>query len=506
MSIVNKYKGMSPAEAAESISKKYKDRDINTISMKSYEMEMKELAKINKVLKLKEQAKQAMQINKENKMQSALGNEFGDPNPNYNMYNFPGSMAGYRGAMTGSTAGQLDNPEIQIGLGATVTKEELEAVRNGANPSEFDKKPEINLNNNPALNGADVGSVKGQIGKVTNDIFTPEEFSKIERNLFTTGNPLRENNSTPIEDFRPERRVVTANGDYPIEQDNSLSTNDNWLKPKVNVPNKLETLNIKEITSNKNKKLPESKLSNDVAEDEKGGFLNWAKNDAYAPALIGQAVNGITNLGLLAGGYNNVDPVTNPEESKIKNLMAGRGINMDAIRERMQGQANVGRDQARGVRSAQVSQALNQNITNSMIGQEAQLGMQEQQINNQYDAEFANVLNNLGMQDVQATNYAEDISARNRGAWETELSGFSKDIADDSKFFTSKKLNDRYNTMMADILNNKYADFGVSRDLGERISNGTYTENDILLLKQNPQTKDLGITLEEQRLKTLGNG
>lgn len=466
MSIVNKYKGMSPAEAAESISKKYKDRDINTISMKSYEMEMKELAKINKVLKLKEQAKQAMQINKENKMQSALGNEFGDPNPNYNMYNFPGSMAGYRGAMTGSTAGQLDNPEIQIGLGATVTKEELEAVRNGANPSEFDKKPEFNPNNNPALKGVDAGGIFGE--------------KKLDLGL-------------PI-------------GDDTLTLDTSTQVKDNVLtRPKIDVPDKLASIKLGKISSNKSEeKLPTS--TGLETTDEKGGFLNWAKNDAYAPALIGQAVNGITNLGLLAGGYNNVDPVTNPEESKIKNLMAGRGINMDAIRERMQGQANVGRDQARNVRSAQVNQALNQNITNSMIGQEAQLGLQEQQINNQYDAEFANVLNNLGMQDVQAINYAEDISARNRGAWETELSGFSKDIADDSKFFTSKKLNDRYNTMMADILNNKYSDFGISRDLGERISNGTYTENDILLLKQNPQTKDLGITLEEQRLKTLGNG
>ena len=44
---------------------------------------------------------------------------------------------------------------------------------------------------------------------------------------------------------------------------------------------------------------------------------------------------------------------------------------------------------------------------------------QESNINNQYLGEYANTLNNLGQQWVAATNLAEDLNARNRGAADT---------------------------------------------------------------------------------------
>ena len=46
----------------------------------------------------------------------------------------------------------------------------------------------------------------------------------------------------------------------------------------------------------------------------------------------------------------------------------------------------------------------------------ADLYLQQSNVQNQYDAEYANTLNSLGQQNVSAINLAQDINARNAAA------------------------------------------------------------------------------------------
>lgn len=505
-SVRNKYKGMSPAEAAEKIAEKYKDRDTNTISMNSYEMEMKELAKINKVLKLREEARQSLSQSKE-KMVSKWGNTFGGVDP-------------------WGEGGGLDDGKK--------TQEEINFVASGRFAHNWHKKNSPNYrfyDGNKASENVDPVTINdidsspfNQLGLQLENV-NPPTYEDLKGNnnsniipvykgldkaqmLDKEGKPIWEGDRSKMTDVYHSllkkslgTNIVGSGEDLATDKAN-LTSGDN-IKSDIIAPGKLPQKKSFVSTNN----LPTSTgLDLSTTEDEKGFGFDLKNKNAYLPALAGQAANILTNAGILSKGYAKVDPVNNPYESKVKTLMAERGINSDAIRERLAGQLNVGRDQARNVRSAQVSQALNQNLTQTALEQESQIGLQEQQMNNQYKADYANVLNNLGLQSVQANRYAEDLTARNQGAFETNLSDFSRDIADDSKFFTKSKLNDRYNKMLGDILNNKYADFGISADMVERIRKGTYTEDDILKLKSNPETAGMADELEQSRQKNLGNG
>ena len=204
---------------------------------------------------------------------------------------------------------------------------------------------------------------------------------------------------------------------------------------------------------------------------------------AYTPALIGQGISTALNLGILAQGYDKVDPITNPYESQIKNLMASRSIDTTQQRNQILSAYNAAKQGLNNTRSANVRNALDTNLMNITQDNLAQSKLQEQQINQDYKGEYANVLNNLGQQQAQATTYAEDMTARNKGNFQSNLSAFGASVADNSKFFTTSKLNEIQNKLMGDILNSKYSNIGLNTEVVQRLSQGKLTPDDITILK-----------------------
>lgn len=204
---------------------------------------------------------------------------------------------------------------------------------------------------------------------------------------------------------------------------------------------------------------------------------------AYTPALIGQGISTALNAGLLLGGYDKEAPVTNPYTSDIKNQMANRSVDTTQQRNQILSAYNASREGLKNVRSANIQNALSANLANITQDNLAQSKLQEQQINNTYAGEYSNLLNNLGQQDVNATVLSNENTARNKGNWQSNLSALGSNVAENAKFFTTQKLNTIQNKLMGDILNTKYQEFGLNKEVVDRLSAGQTTPEDLVVLK-----------------------
>jgi hypothetical protein len=205
---------------------------------------------------------------------------------------------------------------------------------------------------------------------------------------------------------------------------------------------------------------------------------------AYTPALIGQGISTAINAGILVKGYDKVAPVDNPYESQVINNMASRGIDTTQQRNQILSAYNAAKEGLSNARSANVQQALGTNLMNVTQSNLADSKLNEQQLNNQYKADFAQTLGSLGQQKASAQVYSEDMTARNKGTWQSELSKLGTSVADSAKFFTEKNLNTINNDMLLSILNQKYSNVGIDKSFSERLSKGLSTPEDFLVLKQ----------------------
>ena len=112
-----------------------------------------------------------------------------------------------------------------------------------------------------------------------------------------------------------------------------------------------------------------------------------------------------------------VAPVTNPYEQSIVNTMRKRRFNITPALEQLRnaraianynaGQYNTNTGANMALRT-QMALGTNRSI--------ADLYLQQSNVQNQYDAEYANTLNSLGQQNVSSINLAQDINARNTAA------------------------------------------------------------------------------------------
>lgn len=204
------------------------------------------------------------------------------------------------------------------------------------------------------------------------------------------------------------------------------------------------------------------------------------ESSAYTPALIGQGISTALNAAILAGGYDKVAPVDNPYESQIKQLMGDRNIDTTQQRNQILSQYNAAKANLGNARSANVQQALNTNLMNVTQDSLAQSKLQEQQLNNQFKADYAQTLGNLGQQRVNAQVYAEDATAKNKGQFQTNLSQFGDLLAKHGESFSAFKANQTMNTVLAQMLNNKYAasGLGISQEVVDKFNSGKATEKD----------------------------
>ncbi len=121
-------------------------------------------------------------------------------------------------------------------------------------------------------------------------------------------------------------------------------------------------------------------------------------DNIYTPVALGKGLEFAGKLAMLAGGYDKVAPEYNPYEADIRRRMQGRSIDMQAIKENILSSENKALDNTSNVRSEAVRQAIQNSIFRGTQKNLADVSLQEQQINNQYDADYASTLNQLGQQ------------------------------------------------------------------------------------------------------------
>lgn len=252
-------------------------------------------------------------------------------------------------------------------------------------------------------------------------------------------------------------------------------------------PKPLESkLNVDKTLSQSIAEMKENALYNQTATKRPNIFQRMfgENSNIYNPALAGLAANMGLNAAILAGGYDKEAPQTNKYESDVRRLMEGRGIDSTAVQNRINASMRANMENTQNVRSANVRNALLQNIGATAMEQTSGAELQAQQVRNQLTGEYAGMLNNLGLQESQARMTARELTARNKGQFLTNLSKLGQTAAEGGKFFTTLKANDKLNELYTNVLNLKFEDFGVGTDLIKKIRNGEeLSADDIVQLK-----------------------
>lgn len=135
---------------------------------------------------------------------------------------------------------------------------------------------------------------------------------------------------------------------------------------------------------------------------------------------VGSALSGIASLtpvmsNLFTGRPETVDAVYNPYATSITNTMRRRRYDINPAIEdlnRNRATSNYNASQANTNTGANLAYRLQSAVnTDRAI---ASLRSQESNVNNQYLGDYANTMNNLGQQWVNATNIANEANAQNR--------------------------------------------------------------------------------------------
>lgn len=112
-----------------------------------------------------------------------------------------------------------------------------------------------------------------------------------------------------------------------------------------------------------------------------------------------------------------VAPVKNPYEQSIVNTMRRRRFNITPALEQLRNARAISNYNAGQYNTnTGANMALRTQMTLGTNRSIADLYLQQSNVQNQYDAEYANTLNSLGQQNVSAINLAQDINARNTAA------------------------------------------------------------------------------------------
>lgn len=194
------------------------------------------------------------------------------------------------------------------------------------------------------------------------------------------------------------------------------------------------------------------------------GFEDWAKNNVFSPLTIGKGVEAVGKLAMLAGGYDKTVPQYNPFESKIRQLMETRGIDLTQAKQDILSAENAAMGNLDAARSSNVRTALAQNLSNQTASNLARTSMQQQQIKSQQQGEYSQVLNNLGQQRVSAENYAEQLTQQSKAGYQMGLQNILESVGGTGQKVTDYRANIAQQKLINSVLQTK--DFKVADPTG----------------------------------------
>ena len=196
------------------------------------------------------------------------------------------------------------------------------------------------------------------------------------------------------------------------------------------------------------------------------------RSNIYTPVAIGKGLEFAGKAAMLAGGYDKVAPQYNPYESDIRTTMKSRGINMDAIRQQILSGQNRGIDASSNVRNESTRQALNNATIRGSSNAMANVSMQEQQLSNQYAADYASTLNNLGGQKVAANNYAENLNNQSKAGYQMGLQNVLESVGGVGQEVTNLRASQRQQGLLSEVLKTKNFELTNAEDIIKRMSAG----------------------------------
>lgn len=185
----------------------------------------------------------------------------------------------------------------------------------------------------------------------------------------------------------------------------------------------------------------------------------------FSPEAIGgYSIKGAEMVGHLAQILKKPDyvkPVYNPEENYIKGKMANRKFDSQSIIDAINLEENAGKENvANNSSSVAVQKANLQKLHANAISAISKTKAEEQQLNNQYRGEEANMLNTLGTQKMSVQVYAEDVNAKSKANVQNQRDKFLKEsIGGLGDFLLKKDYVNKDNQFQENILKSKGINF-----------------------------------------------
>jgi hypothetical protein len=491
----DKYKGLTFSEAAKKIQDKYATRDTDMIAKKSYEIEIGELMRMNELVKTANEArenvkktmqqkqskpaKQPMQEGMEQGMQQPMQQGMEQP--------MPADMP-VESADALMLNGGFLKPKIKAQDGLVLPSNpyfDIYGKPTGALPTqpaqvmaadESANTPTGNVNVKPPLLNVLGNTAKDVMGQLTR-------------------NEGQTSVTAPLPTMQPKPVVIDPNAKAAPKP---KTTGYNWNDPSL-LPNQPVQNTVADESNNSAADVPDNIVEPEVKKTNIFDKLFGKEGNVINTALAGAAANFGINAAMLAGGYDKVAPNTNRYESDVRTMMQGRGIDTTAVENKILGQQNAAMQNLSNTRSANVRNALAQNLNVGSMETQAQAEMQAQQMRNQLTGEYASTLNNLGLQDAQARTNAEELTARNKSAWQAGVSQAGASLLDAGKFATNYRGNENMQKLALQIVNENGKTFQIDPGIIERMKSNTLTPADILTLRNtnNPSAQAFADFMEK---------
>lgn len=225
---------------------------------------------------------------------------------------------------------------------------------------------------------------------------------------------------------------------------------------------------------------------------------SYMKDNIYAPVAIGKGLEFAAKAFQLADGYDKVSPELNPYASKIRQLMSDRNINLDSVRNNMLSGYNNAIEGSNNVRSQSVRQSIGQNAANQLTSAMGNASLQEQQANNSYRGEEAQTLNNLGQQEVQSRNYAEQLNNQSKVGYQQSLQNMFTSVGNAGQELTNFRAGIAQQQLVADTLKTANFEFGnIKSALRTAARNGELKAEDIIKIVDYGNSGATNAQLEE---------
>jgi len=214
-------------------------------------------------------------------------------------------------------------------------------------------------------------------------------------------------------------------------------------------------------------------------------FEDWLKNNVYSPLTVGKGVEALGKLAMLATGYDKAVPQYNPYESKIRQLMETRGVDLTQAKQDILSSENAAIQGLNDVRSTNVRTALAQNIRNRSADALARTSMQQQQLKSQQQMEYANTLDVMGRQRVQAENYAEQLTQQSKAGYQMGLQNILESVGGTGQKLTDYRANIAQQRLINSVLQTADFKLGDPKGLIEKAIRGQEVDiNDAIRINQ----------------------